>query len=1373
MTAESRTWNIERVWSATTEDKTEQFRTPELSRFRGLVMLGTAGSGKTTEAARLAHQERASGASVHECRLAEFADTSGELADRLSQISKAASERTALYLDALDEAMIPARRRWLAVKRWVTDHLQGTGASIRITCRSAVWPRELTQVIREFTGDQSFATALLHPLSDEDILAAAGAHALDPVAFLERIHSSGARILAGQPLSLRMLIRLHQSKHGLPASQKELFEKGLELLASDPEDRHEIGTQNPVPPTALLEAAERLACYMTLAGRETVHLGDGPLPNQLSLQDLSGKVTPEELHAIRLSGISDSTSPASFRFGHRQFAEYLAGRRLARLPTHQARAFLASPDGWNNGVAGPLRETAAFAAMFNANVADWIATHDPEVIGLSDVADNKLRRAATLALLDRFGRGELTAAQLQSGVLDFKGHQYVDAETDLRPVLTRRGGGCDDRLECAIELARSWKLSSLSNELADLVLDSSVPMPMRVAAGYGLHDCGDPAARERLKPLIAGLPEDDADELKGIALRCNWPDHMSTPDLLTVLTAKRRPWLYGAYEGFLLELDRDGFAAAEHLAAGLRWAKSQVSESGDSDVLHRIAVRIARSALDELNDPTVARQLTALLRYWAKRYTSPFAWLPENRLEHRSTAEPDDGAPLRVNFTARRRLIDLLVRAVETREELLELEHLTSGLRDEGDFLWLLRRSCDRRRRMTARKNYLHLAWLLRWWDDPENLGAWLDVCDDEPVSSILGNQKSVHLDSEEATQLRERWEQISNRPPENEAAPLGPPPRDRVVRVLGLAETRDVRYFRNLCRELTLEQASTHYGSGERILTKTPGWRDANEETRTRIVEVAKAYLCADGMVSEAATGVSPNTFHVDVLGAMWLLLEQEPTWSRSRPQAWWENWCWYILRELVPNLGDEPREPKQQVLGLLNEGAPAALCLGVVTLACDRKDGFPKLLPDLLRLLLDEPNRELDEELCAALRAGTIAEGNVTAVSEFVLRRRPRLSVPVCLGILNGLLKRMYDGAVEDVAVSVLRTRPGEAWDSMKRFLASAPEEGRRVVGRFAQDREASVVAALSTRQLGEFAGVLIELFPPETDSDQAGAHFITADESARTLRSRLISHLAGLESADAVGALRELERRFGQRYSWLRRPRSEAERALRLSRWSPFSVDVVADVVAAATQRLIRSEDDAMDGVECALETYASALRRDGGESPEDLWNTAKDSSPTPKSEEHASRKLCGTVRDYFRDYAVASDREVEIQRRSVAGTRGGEPGSEVDVLVQVPARGTACGDAIRIPIEVKLSCNDGAKTGIEAQLADRYMPQLGASHGVYVVVWMSLPEPQELQKHHRPKWATIEAAERYLGQQAERLAKEKAIHVRTIVVDGSLR
>ena len=190
------TWNLERTWQVTIDDKTEKLSTVELSRFRCVVMLGAAGAGKTTEAERLASHESALGRRVRRCRLAEFADTSAELGEQLATLSAGASKDTVLYLDALDEAMIPARRRWLAIKHLIANKLHGTGTAIRITCRPAVWPRELSDVVGEFAGHESFATAFLHPLDDDDIGVAAVSLGIDPEAFLERLESTRARSLA-------------------------------------------------------------------------------------------------------------------------------------------------------------------------------------------------------------------------------------------------------------------------------------------------------------------------------------------------------------------------------------------------------------------------------------------------------------------------------------------------------------------------------------------------------------------------------------------------------------------------------------------------------------------------------------------------------------------------------------------------------------------------------------------------------------------------------------------------------------------------------------------------------------------------------------------------------------------------------------------------------------------------------------------------------------------------------------------------------------------------------------------------------------------------------------------------------------------------
>lgn len=73
----------------------------------------------------------------------------------------------------------------------------------------------------------------------------------------------------------------------------------------------------------------------------------------------------------------------------------------------------------------------------------------------------------------------------------------------------------------------------------------------------------------------------------------------------------------------------------------------------------------------------------------------------------------------------------------------------------------------------------------------------------------------------------------------------------------------------------------------------------------------------------------------------------------------------------------------------------------------------------------------------------------------------------------------------------------------------------------------------------------------------------------------------------------------------------------------------------------------------------------------------------------------------------------------------------------------------------------------------QLVDRYLPQLGATCGVYVVVWMSIPIVTDLRPSHRPKWESIEQARDELAEQTNRLAEQDGITVKTIVVDGALR
>src|SRR5262249_53801020 len=276
---------------------------------------------------------------------------------------------------------------------------------------------------------------------------------------------SNAALFASQPLTLEMLLRLFKRQGGLPRGQKELFSQAVTLLASEREERRDLGTVPDVGPDDLLEAAERLACFMVFSGLETVDLSDDPTAASLGRLELARlpspgpRLTDQLLKAIGSSGLCEGDGVNRFRFIHRQIAEYLAGRRIATLLLHQSRALLSSGLGWHAGVAGPLRETAAFAAIESRDLARWVSETHPGVVGLCDVADDHLRRSATLTFLERFRRRELTDTLLVRDEVPLAGLEYTGAAHDLRPVLRERGEGCEDVLELAIELVKRWQLS--------------------------------------------------------------------------------------------------------------------------------------------------------------------------------------------------------------------------------------------------------------------------------------------------------------------------------------------------------------------------------------------------------------------------------------------------------------------------------------------------------------------------------------------------------------------------------------------------------------------------------------------------------------------------------------------------------------------------------------------------------------------------------------------------------------------------------------------------------------------------------------------------------------------------------------------------
>jgi len=703
--------------------------------------------------------------------------------------------------------------------------------------------------------------------------------------------------------------------------------------------------------------------------------------------------------------------------------------------------------------------------------------------------------------------------------------------------------------------------------------------------------------------------------------------------------------------------------------------------------------------------------------------------------------------------------------------------HEIPGLVTLEDFRWLLGRAADDAVSLDRRQRYLVLAQALPWHSDHGCVEVWIEYRHVEPISSRFRFPLSVDLDSELARDLRNELaaRKHANRPKQRKG--VEPPPRERVEAALRDAETIDPCYFFNVCYELTLEEYSERYGD-ERFLVRTPGWQAADDVTRRRIVATARKLLATNSDEPESESGQPLNAVRMGYMHAFWLALDQDPEWVEVLPQEWWDRWGPYLLRQLHAGMPKEPQDQVRATVQMIHRKAAAARN-ALLAVARSVQEGAAHTCRSLFEVFEVIPDAVLDAQLCELLREGAVPGDRVGTVAEFVLGRDGARGQAACLVALATPRSPASDSAAVQAAVALLSERASESWDRVAAFLRGRNDLAGPVLAQFSHGqrfhlggrRHQQTFASLPPSRVGEMIALLLELFPPDMDPARDGG-LVTPDDSAREVRDGLISSLGGQVSADAVLALRKLDHEFGTKYPFLRRPRATAERAYRLSLWAPIPPSSVADLLASNSKRLIRSETDAIDGVLEALDAYNRGLRSRSPSDLEDLWNLPSCTPPTPRPEERVSDKICSAIRDYFRQYAVTADREVQISRRLQQKKHAGAAGSEVDVLVSIPASGSMKDDRIVLPIEVKLSCNrKEAKNGMKDQLVARYMQQIGASCGVYVLAWMEAPN---LQKTHRPAWRNVDAATTELNAQAAEISTESggAFSVSVFVLDASL-
>lgn len=291
---------------------------------------------------------------------------------------------------------------------WLRTKTRASRLYLRVVCRTADYPETLEEGLKELFGN--VGVFLLAPLRSEDIELAVRHHGLDARRFMEEVWRHDVAPLAGNPVTLDLLIHEFKESGTLAADYEKLFVRGsIRLCQEHSRSRLESGHISDLGEEQLLRIAARIAAVLTFSNHEDVWTADDldAKRSDLSPSEVYGRTEKahDTVFNVDKRGVREALSRGIFSdrgqgrrgFVHRQFREFLAAWYLKQreLPVSQMMNLLLHPvDG---KVIPQLAETAAFLATLVPEVFERLLAVDPEVLLRSNLASLSHETRAKLA----------------------------------------------------------------------------------------------------------------------------------------------------------------------------------------------------------------------------------------------------------------------------------------------------------------------------------------------------------------------------------------------------------------------------------------------------------------------------------------------------------------------------------------------------------------------------------------------------------------------------------------------------------------------------------------------------------------------------------------------------------------------------------------------------------------------------------------------------------------------------------------------------------------------------------------------------------------------------------------------------------------
>jgi predicted NACHT family NTPase len=1301
-----------------------------------------------------------------------------------------------LFLDSLDESLLHVDTVTDMIveelERWPSERL-----FLRIACRTADWRPSFEERLKQIWGHNAVDVFELAPLRRMDVRIAAQREVGTPDAFLREVDRVAAVPLAIKPVTLSLLLNTYRRQGTLPSTQREVYERGCTLLCEETNPRRqESRLTGNFTPNQRLQAAERLAVMTIFANRYAVWTGTdrGDVPEaDITLRTCAGETGHEEhftepaLKEALTTGLFRARGTQELGWAHQTYAEFLAARCLTRtMSVEQIETLIRHPGDPQGKLIPQLYETAAWIACMEPHIFRAIMHIEPEVLLRSDVATADERDQAHLVdallsyyevegALDDFHRNASRYHKLAQPGLALQLEPYLRDTT--RGHIARR---------VAIEIAEACQERDLVDALLRVALDGTEKHDIRVSATHAAGQLGNDAAKVQLKPLLAD-PNDADDELKGITLQTLWPQCLSAGELFATLTVPQNPHLIGMYKHFLSSSQLVEHLDQTDLPTALAWAGRQARVQHPT--ISNLVDGILLLAWQFLEVPEIAQAFAQIVK---ERFEQHAAMVGGEMFPSSARADQRYAQTfmhsLREDAGRRYLLVETLLPLwQESSPALSALIFSSTPIVYEEDMPWLLERLQQEANESMQHKLVLLINWLFREWL-PAHVEA---VCGASLTLPLLAQAFSrllepIPLHSPEAQELKRAYyaRQERQRPPAK-PVPLDPTPAVMVRQLLEQYESDHLDAWWQLNRVLTIEPESTHYGNELAAdLTTLPGWQEANEPTRTRIVEAARHYIFArahqaQNMLQERLHTWIGKSLTIDFpfysgYRAFLLLLRERPKLLEKIPPIVWQQWA-PMLASYPLQLNDAAIEYHNLLIQTAYHYASAeiiATCLASI----DQQNPELHAL-NCLHLVEACWDSQLEDALLNKAQE-TALDGAClqNVLSVIVSHNRERAGT-----IAKTLLQKAYTtGNYEKASVIagvLIASPPDASWEYIWPLLEQN-ETFARVIFLSLQRTEAlehALLQHLTPDQVADLFLHVVELFPPAEDPPEPSG-FVSDRQLLSIWRSQLITFLQQRGTSEGCAALRTILLAHPE-MEWIRWMVVDAERLMRRSTWSGFNPEAILAMARDKERRLVQNGEQLLAVIRESLLRLQETLH---GETPARifLWNEIPDGNGKkryqPKDENSLSDYVKLHLERDLKERGIIVLREVEIRRSTV----GGESGERTDLYIEayLPGSNHMKIDTLTVIIEVKGCWHKEINRAMQTQLVERYLRENSCQHGLYLVGWFNCPQwdRSDYRKADAPRITLEEARSRYQFQ-AELLTEQSPARllVRSFVLDIALR